>query len=127
FFAMDPASTTFTVLAVLGGVAMVQERSIRAGVLTGVGAGLAIASKFSALPVLAVPITAGILWLWTADREDGRDVARSQARALAAIGVALVVTAISFFVASPSAVLAWSRFLKATLVDQGQMVRGVAD
>lgn len=127
FFAMDPASTTFTVLAVLGGVAMVQERSIRAGVLTGVGAGLAIASKFSALPVLAVPITAGILWLWTAEREDGRDVARSQARALAAMGVALVVTAISFFVASPYAVLDWSRFVKATLVDQGQMVRGVAD
>ena len=29
FFAMDPASTTFTVLAVLGGVMMVQERTVR--------------------------------------------------------------------------------------------------
>ncbi|MCB0081910.1 MAG: glycosyltransferase family 39 protein, partial [Caldilineaceae bacterium] len=58
FFAMDPASTTYTVLAVLGGVMMVQERSLRAAVITGIAAGLAIASKFSALPILAVPITA---------------------------------------------------------------------
>ena len=56
---MDPASTTFVVLAVYGGVLMVQERSWRgASCWPAVGAGLAISSKFSALPVLGVPLTA---------------------------------------------------------------------
>ncbi|MCB0060615.1 MAG: glycosyltransferase family 39 protein, partial [Caldilineaceae bacterium] len=64
FFAMDPASTTYTVLAVLGGVMMFQERSLRAALITAIGAGLAISSKFSALPVLAVPVTAAILVVW---------------------------------------------------------------
>jgi len=127
FFAMDPASTTFTVMAVLGGVAMVQERTLRAGAWTGLAGGLAVASKFSALPVLAIPITAAVLWLVTAPQTTPREVARSQARALVAIAVAFVVMAVTFFVASPYAVLDWSRFVKATLVDQGQMVRGVAD
>ncbi|MCC6456508.1 MAG: glycosyltransferase family 39 protein [Caldilineaceae bacterium] len=127
FFAMDPASTTFTVMAVLGGVMMVQERRLRAALLTGIAAGLAVASKFSALPILAVPITAAVLWLVTAQREQTGLGARSQARALGALVLALVVMGITFFVASPYAVLDWERFVKATLVDQGQMVRGVAD
>jgi uncharacterized membrane protein len=127
FFAMDPASTTFTVMAVLGGVAMVQERTLRAALLTGVGAGLAVASKFSALPVLAVPVTAVVLWLATAGREEPYGAARTQVRGLAALVVAFVVMALTFFVASPYAVLDWERFVTATLVNQGQMVRGVAD
>ncbi|MEX1019829.1 MAG: hypothetical protein WDZ49_09235 [Litorilinea sp.] len=61
FFAMDPASTTFTVLAVLGGVYMVQRRSLASATLCGLGAGLAVSSKFSALPILAVPVVAGVL------------------------------------------------------------------
>jgi 4-amino-4-deoxy-L-arabinose transferase-like glycosyltransferase len=127
FFAMDPASTTFTVLAVLGGVKMVQERTLGAALLTGVGAGLAVASKFSALPVLAVPVTVVVLWIAAAHRDPSRETARSQARALGALFAAFVVMAVTFFVASPYAVLDWERFVKATLVDQGQMVRGVAD
>ncbi|MXZ23093.1 MAG: glycosyltransferase family 39 protein, partial [Caldilineaceae bacterium SB0665_bin_25] len=64
FFAMDPASTTFVVLAVYGGVLMVQERSWRGALLAGIGAGLAVSSKFSALPVLAVPLTASFIAGW---------------------------------------------------------------
>ncbi len=131
FFAMDPASTTFTVLAVLGGVMMVQERTLRAAVLTGMGAGLAIASKFSALPILAVPVVAAFLAIWA-------DVQRSQqtnqpgdgrARFTALLGapLALCVAGITFFIASPYAVLDWQSFLQATLVEQGRMVRGIAD
>src|SRR5690606_3695395 len=51
FFAMDPASTAFTVLAVLGGVSFLERRKLWIALITGVAAGLAIASKFSALPV----------------------------------------------------------------------------
>jgi uncharacterized membrane protein len=127
FFAMDPASTTFTVMAVLGGVMMVQERTLRAAIVTGIGAGLAIASKFSALPVLAVPVTASVLWFVMAQQEEPGRAARSQARALAAFIAAFVVAAIAFLFTSPYAVLDWQSFIRATLVEQGQMVRGVAD
>ncbi|HAJ36297.1 MAG TPA: hypothetical protein DCL15_11445, partial [Chloroflexi bacterium] len=65
FFAMDPASTTFTVLAVLGGVSMIGRRQLLpVALLTGVACGLAIASKFSALPVLATPAVAALVVVW---------------------------------------------------------------
>jgi uncharacterized membrane protein len=127
FFAMDPASTTFTVMAVLGGVTMVQERKLSAAVWTGIAAGMAVSSKFSALPVLAVPITAVVLWLAMAQRETPEQVARSQMRALGALVIAIVLMGVTFFVTSPYAILDWPRYVKAVLVDQGQMVRGVAD
>jgi hypothetical protein len=131
FFAMDPASTTFTVLAILGAVLMVQERTLWAAALTGVGAGLAIASKFSALPILAAPVVAGILILWlegqrsraTGDRPDGR----AQLATLVGVPLALLLAGITFFVTSPYAVLDWQNFTQATLIEQGAMVRGIAD
>ncbi|MBK8798497.1 MAG: hypothetical protein IPM07_20150 [Anaerolineales bacterium] len=80
---MDPASTTFTVLAVLGGVRMIGRRSILpAALLTGVAAGLAIASKFSALPVLAVPAVAALAVVW-------REVQASQQTPRRAMGACL--------------------------------------
>ena len=131
FFAMDPASTTFTVLAVLGAVMMVQERSWRAAVISGIAVGLAIASKFSALPILGVPIVAAILMVWreqTASRIDGRVVdARIQLRALLSIPLVLVLAVVAFAVTSPYAILDWESFIRATLVEQGRMVRGIAD
>jgi len=131
FFAMDPASTTFTVLAVLGGVMMVQERSWRAALLASVAAGLAISSKFSALPILAVPITAAILIVWQeqlASRAEERlPDTRAQLYALLTIPVVLIVAVLAFVITSPYAVLDWSNFIQATLVEQGRMVRGLAD
>ena len=58
FFAVDPISATFTLLALYGAMLMGERRTAGAAVLTGVGAGLAIASKFSALPILAAPVVA---------------------------------------------------------------------
>lgn len=131
FFAMDPASTTFTVLTVLGAVQMWQERTLRAALLTGVGAGLAIASKFSALPILGVPVVAGLLVLWS-DRQhsqrDGQPVdGRAQFSAIIGMPLALLVAVAIFCITSPYAVLDRQHFLQATLVEQGAMVRGVAD
>ncbi|HRW09502.1 MAG TPA: glycosyltransferase family 39 protein, partial [Caldilineaceae bacterium] len=131
FFAMDPASTTYTVLAVLGGVMMVQERSLRAAVITGIAAGLAVASKFSALPILAVPITAAILIVWQEQllsRAEGRVAdTRGQLYALLTIPLIFVLAGLTFFVTSPYAVLDRASFIQATLVEQGRMVRGIAD
>lgn len=131
FFAMDPASTTFTVLAVLAAVVMVQERTWAATSLTGIAVGLAISSKFSALPILAVPITAAILILWreqTASRLAERPLdTRVQRDALLGIPLALVLAFITFAITSPYAILDWESFIRATLVEQGRMVRGIAD
>ena len=126
FFAMDPASTTFTVLAVLGGVRMVQERRWQATLLTGLAMGLAISSKFSALPILALPVVAGAVVLWR-ERQRPFPDARVQLWALASIPLALLLAFAAFFLTSPYAVLDWKNFVQATLVEQGQMVRGVAD
>src|SRR5690606_36490202 len=114
---------TFTVMAIYAAVRMAEERRLRLAVFTGVAAGLAIASKFSALPILAAPVVAGLLWVWA---EQGQD-ARRQARGVLAIPLALVVAGLTFFLASPYALLDWENFAQATLVEQGQMVRGVAD
>ncbi|MGL4648747.1 MAG: hypothetical protein ACRC1H_05015, partial [Caldilineaceae bacterium] len=52
---------------------------------------------------------------------------RVQARALGGALLALLVAPIAFTVTSPYAVLDWRNFLQNTLVEQGAMVRGVAD
>jgi hypothetical protein len=130
FFAMDPASTTFTVLAVLGGVKMIQDRTTTAAVLTGVAAGLAISSKFSALPVLAVPVVAAIIVFWDVAQQRAisgvvDNASRDEVRALAGVPIAFVLAAVTFAVTSPYAVTDWMSFINATLIEQGRMVRGL--
>ena len=131
FFAMDPASTTFTVLAVLGAVQMLSGLRLRAGLVTGLGIGLAVSSKFSALPLLVVPVVAALLavWrAWAANKADGRPLdGRVPFRAVFGVLLAWVTAGVVFFVTSPYAVLDWQNFVQATLVEQGAMVRGVAD
>lgn len=131
FFAMDPASTTFIVLTVYGGVKMLRENTLSSALLTGVAAGLAVSSKFSSLPILAVPVAAGILAMVCEGQRARRDArpadGRLQFRATLGILVALIVAGIAFAVTSPYAVLDWRSFVQATLVEQGRMVRGIAD
>ena len=125
---MDPASTTFVVLAVYGGVLMVQERSWRGVLLAGIGSGLAISSKFSALPVLAVPFTAVLVLEWRrGDQSRSTEGGRGIGSSLLQLFVSYATAAAVFFVTSPYAVLDWVSFIQATLVEQGRMVRGVAD
>lgn len=61
FFAVDPISTTFTLLALYGAILMYDRLSPGPALVTGLGIGLAVASKFSALPVLFAPVAATIL------------------------------------------------------------------
>ena len=134
FFAMDPSSTTFVVLSVYGGIVIVQDRSWRGVIWAGIGAGLAVSAKFSALPVLAVPVVAALAAGWRTDTRQGFDASgqlssdRSGAgRMLVGAAVALIVAFAAFFVTSPYAILDWHSFIQATLVEQGRMVRGIAD
>ncbi len=128
FFAMDPASTTFVVLAVYGSVLLVQERSWRGALLAGIGSGLAISSKFSALPILAVPFAATAILLWRGGDQNGSlDGGRREGGELAKLFAAYLAAAVAFMATSPYAVLDWVSFIQATLIEQGRMVRGVAD
>ncbi len=141
FFTVDAASTTFTVLTVLGGVWMVQRRSPRAmlfaALTTGIGIGLAVASKFSALPLLAVPVTAAILVCWDEAQRDRAlpferatsqsSAAGVQLRALVAVLFVFGVAFAAFLLTSPYAVLDWENFRRPVLEVQGRMVRGIDD
>jgi len=130
FFAVDPMSTTFTMLAVYGGMRMAEEARPRDAVLTGVGMALAVASKFSALPILAVPVIAVYMWYRRQSPAVERQVADE--RRLRSMGISLLVTAyvvalVVFVVTSPYVILDWPNFKQAVLIEQGAMVRGDAD
>ena len=135
FFAMDPSSTTFVVLSVYGGVLMIQDRSWRGVIWAGLGAGLAVSAKFSALPILAVPVGAALVVLWRSSRSTLDANVEGQVfpdrtgggRVLVGAPVALLLAFASFLVTSPYSVLDWESFIQATLVEQGRMVRGIAD
>ncbi|MFQ6013922.1 MAG: DUF2298 domain-containing protein [Anaerolineae bacterium] len=66
FYAFDTVMTTFVVAAVYFGVRLVQEGRVREAVALGAVVALAIASKFSAMPVLAVVVAACGLRLFAA-------------------------------------------------------------
>ncbi|MCK4386139.1 MAG: hypothetical protein KAW52_07740, partial [candidate division Zixibacteria bacterium] len=123
FFAVDPISTTFTLLALYGAMLMVERRTRGAAALTGLGAGLAIASKFSALPILAAPVVAVMIVAWRS-RQDGPIV---RAQALRHLMLAFVVAFLIFALTSPFVFLDWGSFKQAVIVEQGAMASGRAD
>ena len=122
FFAVDPMSTTFTMLAVYGGMRMAEEGRTRDAVITGVGMALAIGSKFSALPILAVPLIALFLRAPRASRTRG-----NRPSPLSLLLIAYAVAFLLFALTSPYVILDWPNFKQAVLVEQGAMVRGDAD
>ena len=158
FFAVDPISTTFTAMALYGALRMTEGgrgkegtegnseelatassgRSVRShvslgwAVFTGIGAGLAIASKFSALPILAAPVAAGLIYWWQQRSDDSARFAAAHhssfiVSSIVMVLVALAAALLTFAVTSPFAFLDWENFSRAVLSEQGAMVRGAAD
>ena len=127
FFAVDPISTTFVLLAVYGSMLMAERRSIAAAVLTGVAIGLAVSSKYSALPVVLVPAMATFL-----KTEGGRQKAEDSSVILppSSFRLLLITAALSFItfaLTSPFVLLDFDNFYQAVVKEQGQMVSGAAD
>ncbi|MCO6451531.1 MAG: glycosyltransferase family 39 protein [Caldilineales bacterium] len=122
FFAVDPISTTFTVAAIYHATRMVDKKNWTQAILTGIMAGLAIASKFSAAPILAAPVVAGLLIWWRHERQGGEGWS-----GIVLTAVALVVAGLVFAATSPFVLLDFENFRLAVIEEQGAMVRGIAD
>ena len=129
FFTFDPAATTFLVLAGLGSVLMLQDGRRGLGViLAGLGVGLSVSSKFSALVSIGMPVVAG--WLAVAvPTMAWRSVSwpRRSARAAAMVALAVAVGVIAFAVTSPFSLLDWAQYRFAVIDMQGDMVSGASD
>lgn len=134
FFAVDPISTTFTVAAIYHAIRMVDTRGWKQTVITGVMAGLAIACKFSALPILAAPGVAGLI-LWWNQRGSGaigqasgrEESAGKRYRGIILAASAIGIAVVAFVITSPFVLLDWKNFDLAVIKEQGAMVRGIAD
>ncbi len=122
FFAVDPISTTFVLLTIYGAIRMAEEDSTGAAILTGVAAGLAIASKFSALPIMMAPAVASLAIVLSRKRE-GRSIHDSLLR----LCLCCLTAFLTFVVTSPYVLLDFGAFFIAVVKEQGAMVRGVAD
>ncbi len=127
FFAVDPISTTFTVAAVYHAIRMVDTRGWTQTILTGVMAALAIASKFSAAPILAAPAVAGLIITWRQQHEEQQGSNKGEVPGLLLAAAALVVAGVVFVITSPFVILDFENFNQAVIKEQGAMVRGVAD
>ncbi len=123
FFAVDPISAAFVVMTLYFAILMLDSGAWSYTILTGVMAGLAIASKFSATPVLAAPVIAGGLLTWRQMKSG--DVKTTPGWVLAF--VALLMAFVTFFVTSPFAILDWQHFYQFVIKEQGAMARGEAD
>ena len=123
FFAVDPISATFLVITLYFAIKMLDTGGWGYAILTGIMAGLAVASKFSALPVLAAPVIAGLILTYRQAREE--DVRSAPGWLLAA--AALFVALLAFFITSPFAILDWKSFYQFVIKEQGAMARGEAD
>ena len=134
FFAVDPMSTTFTMLAIYGAMRMAEEGRPRDAVLTGVGIALAVGSKFSALPIVAAPVIAVVVKSSLEIRDWRLEIGESRISNLQSpisnlqlLLLSLITAAIVFALTSPYVILDWPNFKQAVIVEQGAMVRGDAD
>ncbi|MCB9077420.1 MAG: glycosyltransferase family 39 protein [Anaerolineaceae bacterium] len=128
FFAVDPITTTFTMLAIYGSMLLYERQSIGAAIITGIGIGLAVASKFSALPVIFVPVMAGYLAGRHARQNETTPAgSHRQSRMIGLVLLALALSFLIFVITSPFVLLDFENFKRAVIDEQGNMVSGLAD
>ncbi len=121
FATFDVMTTFFTLLSLYGAVCVARAEPSRwwPTVWSGLAAGLAVASKFSAAPILAVLVIAQAI---RAARGDGKLLRRALPNIALSLGCALL----AFAFTSPFAILDYPMYIK-QIAEQGTMVRGTAD
>jgi len=125
FFAVDPISAAFTFLAIYGAMRLYDRPGFGPALLTGTGIALAVASKFSALPILFAPVVAGYLAIRRQQSSASSHPATGRIIGLAMLSVAVALAL--FALTSPFVLLDFENFRRAVLDEQGNMVSGVAD
>jgi len=135
FCTFDVVTTFFAVLTIYGAVRLSQRGDWFSAIVAGGAAGLAVASKFSAMPILLTLVVACGVRAFTrqargADSQQpgGRDqgLAHRLWRALGLLVVSLLAAAVAFAVTSPFAILDFRAYLN-QVKQQGGMVRGTND
>ena len=117
FYAVDTMMLFFVVLTMLACVALVDTgKPVRWSVVAGIGYGLALATKFSAAPLI-VPLFVALLLRWSR---------RDFFSACAAFLLSLMVGLLTFVVTMPYAILDFQNF-KLQVTEQGDLARGLLD
>jgi YYY domain-containing protein len=118
FYAVDTMLLFFVEFTVLASVILVNtERVLLWSMLTGLGYGLAVGTKFSAAP-LAIPIVVAVILRWYQRRD--------LFSAISLLFSAAFLTLITFLIVEPYALLDSSNFIQQVL-DQGSLARGTLD
>jgi len=117
FYAVDTMLLFFVVLTVLACVALVDtEKPIRWSLVAGVGYGLALATKFSAAPLI-VPLFVALLLRW---------YRRDFFSACVSLLLSVLIGLLTFVIAMPYALLDFQNF-KLQVTEQGDLARGLLD
>ncbi len=119
FFAVDIFLNLFVLLVIYFALGLAQGGGKGEAALLGATFGWALATKFSAAPLILVLFCAFAIRYWRGKDEGWREVV-----SLALL--ALLCLALAFFLAQPYAILDWGSFW-ARVVAEGEMVRGIRD
>ncbi len=126
FFTVDIAITTFVTLTLLGYLVMLERPGSLYGVgLTGLGLGLSVASKFSALPIIF--LFGGLFLLQWQRRSATVTVRLLGLNWLLQFLATIFIATLTFAVASPFVLTDWEIFRFSVLEQQGNMVTGNND
>jgi YYY domain-containing protein len=113
FITVDVTLTFFVLLALMQMVRLSREGRTWQYLTAGACIGLAVATKFSAMP-LFLPLGIAALYRWSRERRSGRFFVLTSAAVLAAI--------VAFALAEPYAIIRWERFVR-DIREQSEMVR----
>ncbi|MEO8973480.1 MAG: glycosyltransferase family 39 protein [Ktedonobacteraceae bacterium] len=117
FYAVDTMLLFFVVLTMLACVALVNtNKPIRWSLVAGIGYGLALATKFSAAPLI-VPLFVALLLRW---------YRRDFFSAFASLVLSFVIGLLTFVIAMPYAILDFQNF-ELQVTEQGDLARGLLD
>ena len=117
FYAVDTMLLFFVVLTVLACVALVDtEKPIRWSLVAGISYGLAMATKFSAAPLI-VPLFVALLLHW---------YRRDFFSAFVSLIISVLIGLLTFVIAMPYAILDFQNF-KLQVTEQGDLARGLLD
>ncbi len=117
FYAVDTMLLFFVVLTMLACVALVNtDKPIRWSLVAGIGYGLALATKFSAAPLI-VPLFVALLLRW---------YRRDFFSAFVSLLLSLLIGLLTFVITMPYAILDFQNF-EMQVAQQGDLARGLLD